>query len=107
MVRISILYPNSKSCRFDLDYYVDKHIPLAIKLLGVHPGFKGVSVERGIGGATPGSEAAYFVMCHYSFDSVENFMAAFAPHAAVLQGDIPNYTDVASVIQFNEILMSR
>jgi uncharacterized protein (TIGR02118 family) len=107
MVRISILYPNNKSSRFDLDYYIDKYMPLAIKLLSVHPGFKGVSVERGIGGATPGSEAAYFVMCHYSFDSVENYMAAFAPHAAALQGDIPNYTDVAPVIQFNEILMAR
>jgi uncharacterized protein (TIGR02118 family) len=46
-------------------------------------------------------------MCHFSFDSVESFMAAFVPHAAVLQGDIPNYTDVAPVIQFNEILMSQ
>jgi hypothetical protein len=51
MVRVSILYPNSTSCRFDLDYYIDKHMPLGIKLLSVHPGFKGVSVERGIGGA--------------------------------------------------------
>jgi uncharacterized protein (TIGR02118 family) len=107
MVKISILYPNSKSSRFDLGYYVGKHMPLAIKLLSAHPGFRGVSVERGIGSATPGFEAAYFVMCHYSFDSVESFMAAFTPHAAVLQGDIPNYTDVEPVIQFNEILMSR
>jgi uncharacterized protein (TIGR02118 family) len=82
-------------------------MPLAIKLLSAHPGFKGVSVERGMGGATPGSEAAYLVMCHYSFDSVEDFMDAFAPHASVLQGDIPNYTDVAPVIQFNEILLSQ
>jgi len=107
MVKISILYPNNKSSRFDLDYYIGRHMPLAIKLLSAQPGFIGFSVERGIGGATPGSEAAYFVMCHYSFDSVENFKAAFVPHAAVLQGDIPNYTDVAPVIQFNEILMSQ
>lgn len=107
MVRITILYPSNKSSRFDLDYDLGRHKPLAIKLLGAHPGFKGVSVERGIGGATPGSVAEYFVMCHYSFDSVENFMAAFVPHAAVLEGDIPNSTDVAPVIQFNELLMSR
>jgi uncharacterized protein (TIGR02118 family) len=107
MVRISILYPNNKSSRFDLDYYIGRHMPLAIKLLSAHAGFKGVSVERGMGGATSGSEAAYLVTCHYSFDSVEDFMAAFAPHASVLQGDIPNYTDVAPVIQFNEILLSR
>jgi hypothetical protein len=34
-------------------------------------------------------------------------MAAFAPNAAALQGDIPNYTDVAPVIQVNEVLISR
>ena len=107
MVKISILYPNKKGSRFDLGYYIGKRMPLAIKLLSVHPGFKGVSVERGISGATPGSEATYFIMCHYSFDSAENFMAAFIPRAAVLQGDIPNYTDAEPVIQFNEILLSR
>ena len=53
MVRISILYPNSKSCRFDLDYYIGKHMPLAIKLLSVHPGCKGISVEREMGGCRP------------------------------------------------------
>jgi hypothetical protein len=33
-------------------------------------------------------------------------MAAFTPHAAALQGDIPNYTDVTPTIQFNEVLIS-
>jgi len=29
------------------------------------------------------------------------------PHAAMLQSDMPNYTDIAPVIQFNEVLMSK
>lgn len=37
----------------------------------------------------------------------QNFMAAFTPHAAVLQGDMPNYTDIEPVIQINEVLISR
>jgi hypothetical protein len=32
---------------------------------------------------------------------------AFTPHASVLQGDMPNYTDVAPTIQFNEVLIVR
>jgi hypothetical protein len=46
-------------------------------------------------------------MCHYLFDSADDFIAGFLPHAAQLQGDIPNYTDIKPVIQFNRILISR
>jgi len=107
MITISILYPNAPGARFDMAYYVDKHMPMSIDLLGAAPGFKGVTVERGLGGANPGSDAPYFAMCHFRFDSVESFMAAFAPNAAALQSDIPNYTDVAPVIQVNEVLLSK
>jgi uncharacterized protein (TIGR02118 family) len=107
MIKISILYPNNKGARFDMRYYIDTHMPLSIGLLSAHSGFKGVSVERGIGGAIPGTDAAYVAMCHYLFDSADDFMAAFIPHAAVLQGDMGNYTDIEPVIQINEVLISR
>jgi uncharacterized protein (TIGR02118 family) len=107
MIRISILYPNTKGSRFDMGYYVHQHMPRSISLLGNHPGFKGVSVEKGLAGAAPGSEAAYVAMCHFLFESAEAFMAAFMPHAPELQGDIANYTDVTPTIQFNEVLISK
>src|SRR4051812_48308049 len=106
MVRISILYPNNEGSRFDFLHYVETHMPMSIALLSAHPGFKGVSVERGVGGAIPGSEPAYIAMCHFLFTSIEDFLAAFMPHAAALQGDMKNYTDVEPVIQFNDVLIS-
>jgi uncharacterized protein (TIGR02118 family) len=75
--------------------------------LSAHPGFKGVSVEHGLGGAVNGTDAAYIAMCDFLFDSVDDFLAAFTPHAAVLQGDMPNYTDIEPVIQVSEVLISR
>ena len=107
MVKVSILYPNRKDSRFDFRYYAETHMPMSIGLLCTHPGFRGVSVERGLGGAIPGTDAAYIAMCHFLFDSAEDFMAAFTPHAAVLQGDMPNYTDIVPTIQINEVLISR
>ena len=107
MIKISILYPNQQGARFDMRYYIDKHMPLSIELLSAHPGFQGVSVERGLGGAVPGTDAAYVALCHFLFDSVESFMAAYMPHATVLQSDMPNYTDIDPVIQVNEVLISR
>ena len=107
MIKISIMYPNHASARFDMPYYVETHMPMSIKLLSSHSGFAGVSVEKGIGGAGPGIEPAYIAMCHYLFDSAESFLAAFSAHAGVLQGDIVNYTNIAPVIQVSEVLLTR
>jgi len=107
MVKISILYPNQPGSRFDFGYYTRTHMPRSIELLSVHPGFKGVSVERGAGGAIPGSDPTYVAMCHFHFTSADAFMEAFMPHAPELQGDMPNYTDIEPLIQINEVLISK
>ncbi|HEY5718313.1 MAG TPA: hypothetical protein VIS52_07425 [Motiliproteus sp.] len=36
----------------------------------------------------------YVAARHLFFESVEAFQSAFAPHAGVILGDIPNYSDV-------------
>ncbi|MBW8310737.1 MAG: EthD family reductase [Rhizobium sp.] len=107
MVKISILYPNNPGSRFDFGYYTEKHMPRSIQLLGAHAGFKGVSVERGVGGAAPGSAPAYVAMCHFHFSSADEFLEAFMPNAPELQGDIPNYTDIQPIIQINDVLISE
>lgn len=107
MVRISILYPNTEGSRFDMDYYLRTHMPRSIELLSAAPGFKGVSVEQGLSGGAPDSPPAYVAMCHFLFESVDAFLAAFMPNAAELQGDIPNYTDVTPTIQMSQVRISR
>ena len=105
MIKISILYPNIAGGRFDFDYYLSKHMPRSIELLSAHSGFRGVSVERGLGGTEPGSPPKYIAACFYTFDALESFMAAFMPHAGELQGDMPRYTNIPAEIQFNEIVI--
>ena len=107
MVKISILYPDASGARFDMDYYVRTHMPLSIARLSAGRGFRGVSVERGIGGPEPGSRPAFVAMCHYLFDSSDDFVAAFMPHAAELQGDMPNYTDIVPIIQISAVEISE
>ena len=103
MVKISILYPLSTGAKFDMDYYLGKHMPMSIERLSAQKGFKGVSVERGLGGDRPGADPTYIALCHYVFESIEDFLAAFTPYAAVLQNDMPNYTDIKPVIQLSEV----
>ena len=101
MIRVDVLYPNIEGRKFDMRYYCETHIPMVRQKLGA--ACKGVAVEAGLGGAEPGSPAAYVAMGHLLFDSVEAFQTAFAPHAQAIMGDIPNYTDLQPTIQIGEV----
>lgn len=104
MIKVSIFYPNKKGSRFDVDYYLNTHIPMAIDLFSKHPGFKGVSVDRGIGGGAPDTEPTYLIMCHFLFDTFESFLEAFTPNRATLRSDVPNYTDIETIVQVSEVV---
>ena len=101
MIRFSVLYPATDGRKFDMDYYLKTHIPLFQKRLGA--AIKDIRVEQGMSGIMPGSGAPYVAMVHASFDSAEAFQSAFLPHAAEIQGDIPNYTDIQPVVQISEV----
>ncbi len=106
MIRISFLYPNSRNARFNLDYYVEKHMPWSIRLLSVHPGYRGVSVDRGIS-ASPGTDAPYVAVCNFLFETLGDFMEAVTPHLAALRADMSNYTDIEPIFQVSDVLINR
>jgi uncharacterized protein (TIGR02118 family) len=107
MVKISILYPDGPGATFDMNYYVETHMPMSIGYLSAHAGFRSVSVERGLAGPEPGSSPPFRALCHYVFESLDDFVAAFMPHAPVLQADMHNYTDIVPVIQVSQIEISQ
>lgn len=101
MIKVQVLYPNTKGNRFDMAYYLGTHIPLVQRKLG--EALKGVAVEHGLAGMETGSPPTYLVLAHLSFESVEAFLAAFGAHAQAIMADIPNYTDIQPVIQLSEV----
>jgi len=103
VIKVSVLYPNTTDCKFDMSYYLDKHMPMVRNKLG--PACKRVTVEQGIAGGAPGSPATYVAMGHLYFDSTDAFQAAFAPHAQAILADIPNYTNTQPTIQISEVKM--
>jgi len=107
MFNISSIYPRTLDATFDFDYYLNNHMPLSIELLSTAKGFRGVSVERGKDIEQPPMPSSYIAMCHYYFDTLEDFIAAFMPHAERLQGDIENYTNIKPIIQINEVVISK
>jgi uncharacterized protein (TIGR02118 family) len=100
MIKVSILYPKKPGSHFDSDYYTKVHMPLASKLLA--GGIVATSVEIGLSGAMPDQPPAFWAICGFTCESVEAFNEALLPHAAELQGDIPNYTDVEPIIQISQ-----
>lgn len=103
MIRVSVLYPNGADSKFDMNYYVTKHMPMVKEKLG--SAVKSMAVEQGIAGGAPGTPAAYVALGHLTFDSVDAFQSAFAPHAEAIMGDIPNYTNIQPTIQISEVKM--
>jgi uncharacterized protein (TIGR02118 family) len=74
MIKFSILYPNEKGNKFDMDYYVNSHIPMVMEKLG--GAVKGGTIDQGLAGSEPGSPPIYVAMGHILFDSVEEFQNA-------------------------------
>ena len=103
MIRFTVLYPAADGLSFDMDYYLKTHIPLLQKRMGA--AMKDLRVERGVSGGAPGSPAPYVAMLHGTFNSVEAFETAFAPHAPEIEGDIPNYTKIRPVLQISQVLV--
>lgn len=103
MIKVSVMYPATPGARFDHAYYRDRHMPLVKARMGAH--CRSYTVDKGLAGGAPGQPLTYVAMCHIFCDSVEGFQAGFGPHAQEIMGDIPNYTDIAPVVQISEVVV--
>jgi uncharacterized protein (TIGR02118 family) len=103
VIKISVMYANKPGARFDHDYYKDSHMPFVQARMG--ESCKSYTVDRGLAGGGPGEAAAYIGMCHIYCDSIEDFQAGFGPHAQEIMADIPNYTDIAPIVQISEVVV--
>jgi uncharacterized protein (TIGR02118 family) len=103
MIKVSVLYPSGDDKMFNMDYYCNTHAPLVAGLLG--DALKGVTVEKGLAGATPDSPASYIAMGNMYFNSMEEFGKAFGPNAQKIISDMPNFTNSQPIVQVSEVMM--
>lgn len=102
MYRISVLYPNQEGRRFDLEYYMKRHVPLVKSLLEPFR-LKDVEVTQGLASGS-GSPPPYHVVTHLVFDEIEDFQRGMKENQAMIAADIPVYTDITPVYQIGRIL---
>ena len=103
MIKVGVFYPYKEGSRFDMKYYLEKHLPMVRQKLG--GAVKSMGVEQGIAGGTPGAPITYQVIAHMICESVEAFQSAFGPQAATIMADVPNYTDLQPIVQISEVKM--
>jgi uncharacterized protein (TIGR02118 family) len=101
MIKVSVMYPNTSDARFDMGYYLDRHMPMVRDLMGSV--LKGMNVELGLAGGQPGAPAPYVALGHLLFDSLDAFQAAFAQHSGAILADIPNYTNTQPTVQISQV----
>jgi uncharacterized protein (TIGR02118 family) len=102
-ITITVLYPNTPDSRFDVDYFVNTHIPLVKEHWG-GKGLTSVKLLKGAGTADPGTPAPYQVITVLGFESLQAFRAAAKESGAAVIGDIANFTDVRPIVQINDNL---
>ena len=96
--RVTVLYPNKDGARFDFDYYLQKHIPWVAGLVG-----NKIEVRRGIA-STSGGASGFVCIASIPIHSMKDFQDILAKHGAAILADIPNYTNIEPIVQFDEVL---
>ena len=102
-IKVSVLYPTREGKHFNMDYYANEHVALLVRLLG--DSIKGATIEKGLGGGTPGEKAPYESMGNLYFESMESFQNTFGPNAAEIMGDLPNFTNIEPQVQISEVVI--
>jgi uncharacterized protein (TIGR02118 family) len=97
------MYPNEQGARFDHAYYRDTHLPLLKQRLG--PACIRYAIDKGITGALPHSNPPYVASCHIYSESIEVYRNAIAEHAPEIIADIANFTSLAPVVQFSDVIV--
>ncbi len=94
MIRLSVFYPSAEGATFDHDYYLEKHVPLALRAWGLAT----AEIDKGVDGP-------YVAAVHFAFDSIDALGAAMGSEATgEVLADVANYTNIAPVLQTSEII---
>ena len=96
MVRLAIVYPDGEGKRFDLKYYIERHMAGARQMLAQY-GLTRVEVDRPL---APGPIAC---IGYFYFESLDGLQRGMDAHGGELIADVPNYTDITPQLYTGEV----
>ena len=101
MIKVAIFYPNEEGSTFDMDYYANKHMPMASDLFG--DSLKAMIIDKGLAGGAPNTPAPYVAVGYFYFADMATCQSSMGEHSKTLQADVPNYTNIKPVLQISEV----
>jgi len=102
MIHTATLYPNGEGKTFDMDYYLNKHIPLVKALIG--DSVKIISIDKGLPSNSPDSPVPYLAIGHMYFETMSALQNSITPEVIEkLEADVPNYTNIQAVVQISVV----
>ena len=102
MIHTATLYPNGEGKTFDMDYYLNKHIPLVKALIG--DSVKIISIDKGLSSNSPDSPVPYFAIGHMYFETMSALQNSVTPAVIErLKADVPNYTNIQAIVQISVV----
>ncbi|KAF4775358.1 hypothetical protein CPAR01_13708 [Colletotrichum paranaense] len=98
---VSVLYPNEADAKYNIDYYVESHMPMAAATWK-SAGVKSWKVTK-YSASPDGKQPKYAFAGILTFDSVESIHKALAsPDTAKVMQDVPNYSNKEPVFLIGE-----
>ena len=90
---LNVIYPNHDGARFDIRYYRETHIPLAMKVMKANAVILIEGVPMGA------SAAPYVMIAHFQFASPEALKAGIDnPGMAEVRADVATFTDIKPTV---------
>ena len=101
MIKVAIFYPNGPDKTFDMDYYANKHMPMAANLFG--DSLKAMSIDKGLANGTPDTPLQYVAIGYFYFETMASFQDAMGPNQEAIKADVANYTNIKPLLQISEV----
>jgi uncharacterized protein (TIGR02118 family) len=102
MLKVSVLYPYTEGGRFDMEYFLQHHLPLVDKAWG--GALLKKEIDAGLSGPGPGTRPPYVAVAHLYFASTETFQAALGPQHKELEKEARHFTDIKPTIQVSRVV---
>src|SRR5688572_12635456 len=68
MIKVAIFYPNGEGKTFDMKYYSETHMPMAVTLFG--DSLKAMSIDKGLASGKPEEPVPYLAIGYFYFDTM-------------------------------------
>ena len=97
---MQVIYPISDGTHFDMDYYLNTHMPIVAEHMGPH--IQNTLVTKGLG--SPGGNApGFYAVASMVFENQDAFDAAMKVAGPVM-ADVPNFTNVRPEVLIGEVI---